>query len=503
MYKLFKFQYEKYLFKYLFRSEVDRDPKKIVQNIFNFNKKHIPRDYILLKKFPMNEIKTIAKLECQIEGIETLKDQETVIDSFKKLRKMYDIKEKSICMKCSKKSTCKFFEELPDKNSNPNLIDLQIVLTGVYNNFNKNENNRNSEIENRNWNSASIVTEILNETIEDLLNNNGVSYKTLVNALIESKKEEEEEKVEILNKQIDVRKEREEDPVIVLIGQLKLCKNRREKKILLAKYNRSVGIPWGEKKKVPKEHYDTPKQSTEKFSQKILYKKAKKRQLEGQQNLSLLMNQGEQSEKTFVKIPGSDYRKAISYLPEDRKGNFLEIIENAKDSKSLDIKQQIKGRLNKKDLKLLDNKLITLKVAQTNQEKMKQLEQEKLSSHNVALLPFENQIGSESKENKEVDAYKTNNITIESTNSNKIQFEKMSSLSKSENFEFYVQKNNEKTELIKKKQHIAKLKKLNENKHIYNAENFYNNTNIEHINYEKDADISRALRFEKEIKKSK
>ena len=66
---------------------------------------------------------------------------------------------------------------------------------------------------------------------------------------------------------------------------------------------------------------------------------------------------------------------------------------------------------------------------------------------------------------------------------------------------FYKQKNLAKEEKIKKRQNESKINKIIENKHIYKSQNFYNNTNMEHIPYETDADISRTVRFEKTIKK--
>lgn len=58
------------------------------------------------------------------------------------------------------------------------------------------------------------------------------------------------------------------------------------------------------------------------FSQKINMKNAKIKFLQGQQNLSLLINQSQsdnnrisnEGERSLVKVPGADYKRAVKYL---------------------------------------------------------------------------------------------------------------------------------------------------------------------------------------------
>jgi hypothetical protein len=82
------------------------------------------------------------------------------------------------------------------------------------------------------------------------------------------------------------------------------------------------------------------------------------------------------------------------------------------------------------------------------------------------------------------------------------QLSKSDSKSGNENsIDMFEQENTKTKDLIKAGQLKSQLKKHVANKHIYTALNYYNNTNLESILYEKDADISRGNRFAKSIKK--
>jgi len=93
------------------------------------------------------------------------------------------------------------------------------------------------------WNSAIIILDNIYNTLEDLIHNNGVIYKILLNSFIETRK-----KANSVTKELEDKSET--DPVESLLTNLKRCKNRKEKKILLAKFNNVLGIAWGDNKKI-------------------------------------------------------------------------------------------------------------------------------------------------------------------------------------------------------------------------------------------------------------
>lgn len=98
------------------------------------------------------------------------------------------------------------------------------------------------------WNSAIFILEGLCSSLEDLVFNNGMVYKVLLNAFIQSQNNPK--------KKGESTGERPEeiDPVEKLMQDIKYCKNRRERKILLAKFNYKMGIAWGEHRKILPEH---------------------------------------------------------------------------------------------------------------------------------------------------------------------------------------------------------------------------------------------------------
>jgi hypothetical protein len=604
-------------------------------------KKYVPKagEYPLLRKFPMADLKAISRLECNIDNIPE-EDREKVIDSSKRLRLLMKVNEKMTCFNCTKKDQCKFFELLPktkndDRSQSASIRDLQTVLHGMYSstlpykldNGNKNlhlltnnadimdlnneEENSNitsasfdykkvvRRISNKDWNHANILMELMNETYEDLLYNNGIVLKTLINSYIESKKEEEE--AQLLDNEADQKaKERENDPYVKLLRDLKTCSNRKDRRKLLARFNQAVGFGWGEFRKVVdktkmyenteedknnadqarKKYYQIESSShrngpyrevgsiynnntyisaknleniegtrnqkklvTNHFSQKIDMKKAKFKTIQSQQNLSLLMNQsrdGNQvngSEKSYVKVPGAEYKKAMEYLEHENGDSesqhvnhvedFKNYVQEKRDENSVDIRKTINKKLNKIDRTLEENKKFTLKK-QIEESKYltngNNLIEETNETHKIALNEFENSLKLESGDhegsnltmekiydsNKNLEKsgqYKNNSlpskiVDIKDEMQN-IQFIKQSSsYNKSDNsMEFYKQQNLEQKEKISKGQKQSKIKKILDNKHKYKAENYYNSTNIEHLAYEKDSDISKSIQFEKSIRK--
>ena len=465
-------------------------------------------------------------------------------------------------------------------------------------------------IPHKDWTSASILTEIINETIEDFLYNNGIAFRTLLNAYLESKKEEEQ--IQLLAKEKDLQLANEKDPVVKLLEELKKCKNRKDKRKLLAKYNKTSDFGWGEYFKINKkvdeyakeaEYAEKAESNEEKdkeillkeknknsnnnntllitesrlkriksvknvaplktlnFSQKITSKTAQKKFLESQQNMSLLANQARDEnmiieDRTNIKLPGKDMGRAIKYLnsdsentidseiPEaDRVNIFNSYIKEKTIEKTVDIVKNVKRKLGKLDKKLEENKKFTLNPILTKriENDIKSAEglaiqeetKNNLISYDeverlVALEEFESKIPIQDMRNnvtegknyladrnrslqpvnvKENSKDLSINFRFENLITNPasaIVIEKFSEENDSDSktqLAFYKQKNLAKEDKIKKRQNESKINKIIENKHIYKSQNFYNNTNMEHIPYETDADISRTVRFEKTIKK--
>ncbi len=135
------------------------------------------------------------------------------------------------------------------------------------------------------------------------------------------------------------------------------------------------------------------------------------------------------------------------------------------------------------DQKLEESKRFTLKsVANKKQQNMIE---EEFKNRRQALGSFENKVllG----ENSDVPS-------ITEHKSETIEFKKINSVS---NIEIYKQENLERKEMIKRRQEESKIKSIINNKHVYESQNFYNNTNLENIPYEKDSNIARSLRHKK------
>lgn len=541
-------------------------------------KKFIPigSEFILIKKFPIMDLKNIAKLECNNDMAKNEKENEVFIEASKNLRHMLNVDEKKTCFKCTKKNICKFFEKLPSRlvqgkeKKIGSILDLQTVLHGLYSNTHKkvaikqlsnneltedpfDKTDKDSEailkrINNKEWNSANVLMVMLNETLEDLMYNKGIELKTLINSVIETQKED----AEILSKEEADKlklKSKESDPYNQLITDLKHCKNRNEKRRLLARFNQQVGFGWGEYRKVINDKMadnNTEDENTKKnsmvaikppfreqgsiynntayisesnikniigtqnqkkiannhFSHKISMKNAKFKQIKGQENLSLLMNESREGklseEKTFVKVPGVEYTKAIEYLEEkgENSEEFKNKIQEKRNNASVDIRKSINQKLNKVDIQIEKNKQFTLK----QQIESQQIDSSKIltNKHKLAFSEFENKLHIENNLANESNLPSTN---VEDKEENKIEFYKERNKSDDSLMEFYKQTNVTAREKSIKGQELSKIKNIVKNKHIYKAQNYYNNTNLEHLPYEKDADFSRAMQFAKSIKK--
>lgn len=94
------------------------------------------------------------------------------------------------------------------------------------------------------WNSALILIENVINSLDDLIYNNGIVYKILLNSFINSQSKTKS----LTSNEMKVTKPTE--AIDDLLSNLKRCRNRREKKIILAQFNNQLGIAWGENKKI-------------------------------------------------------------------------------------------------------------------------------------------------------------------------------------------------------------------------------------------------------------
>lgn len=450
------------------------------------------------------------------------------------------------------------------------------------------------------WKSSTIITQLLKDALEDLVYDNGIVYKTMVNAYIESK---EKEKISALIKDENIkeqnrRDELKNDPIVSLLGKLETCKNRSERKRLLAQFNKTVGFGWGEYRKIPKfeesdfdnnfddlendnandksnkdngtrndkeiyrqiaeesrsknsNNYNTIVYSDKKlkkiysdsqrvgligskFTQKINVKNQKMKALENQKRLSLMLND-ESADRTYVKIPGKDYEKAINYIGgdnEDNVKNFENLIEAKKKDYSVDLTNYIKNKKGKTDRLLDQSKKITLLQLEKLEER-KMLEKDRIDTENI-MLDFEmkisknnllenkfskndmqfnqsnNYLQDDHDKNLMVFQDQENNLTFNSEKNkeydlNSIQFKKLNSNNRNgdANIELYKQENQVTKQTIKANQDKAKIKKVLKNKHIYQSMNYYKNNDLEHLAYERDPHVMNALKFRNAIKKEK
>ena len=136
-------------------------------------------------------------------------------------------------------------------NQNKNQIDF------TFNNYYFIDSENQSIIDRipaKSWKSSSILPQLIKDTLEDLINDNGIVYKTMINSYIENKNKENISSLIKDNKikELNIRDEIKNDPIVGLIEKLETCNNRREKKRLLAEFNKTVGFGWGEYRKFPK-----------------------------------------------------------------------------------------------------------------------------------------------------------------------------------------------------------------------------------------------------------
>jgi len=189
-------------------------------------------------------------------------------------------------------------------------------------------------------------------------------------------------------------------------------------------------------------------------------------------------------------------------------------------------------KLNKLDKGLEENKNITLLSVKNKKERL-EIEVEQTKSHQLALQDFtsntinqhllqnqndydydnnenhsNNNIISSNNKSSLVPNSKTNKVAkadkADKSDLSIIKIEKLENKGNKEskaNLEIFVQKNIKRTAKENLMRSLAKEKSLLKNKHVYKAQHLYNNSNLEGLLYEKDTDVSRALRYEKKIKK--
>lgn len=414
----------------------------------------------------------------------------------------------------------------------------------------------------------------------------------MINSYIETNKISTTKKNKSNNKEIDTKIPNNQiiSPVTYLIEKLENCKNRNERKRLLSEFNKNVGLAWGEYKKVPKKiesnfdedeinftndpekekrileremsikkiASDYSKKSSnnlntmnltekkirkiandseklnnisKKFLHKINLKNQKTKALTNQKNLSLLLND-DSADRTYVKIPGKDYGKALKYLTESENKNAKEIfgglIEEKKKDYSVDIRKYVDSKKNKVDKKIDIAKRVTLLQLEQAGE-IKEIENDQNFNKKI-LLNFESKVNTgnlllenegnykidylgtvdSSKNKNEIEEFKFDNNNVNEISSfydtkvDHINFRKINLMKKDEkNIQIFKQENELVKETIKNKQNISKIKKVIKNKHIYQSQNYYKNNELEDVAYERDASFMRSQKYKHAIKKNK
>lgn len=608
--KLFKVQYKKLLSKFIYNTSFDLLDNKHINysnsliNKFNsYYSKYTPikSNYFIIKSFPEKELISLFTMECPTPNNENFNtNNREIIEISKKLRRSVKINEKKICFNCSKKSFCKFYEK-EAKNDNIydislselniylhllNLIDKKDTVINIDNEDNidnksliDHEDSQINEVKlekvskkiktkyefnyiptEKQFYSAKIITDNIINILDDLLNQNGVYFKTLENSIINKRNISEEAnhnthinqntnlQLDNLNSNDDPRK---------LMKLYSEANNRKDKKIILAKYNQSMKnlpIQWGKYEKIniaaakkinneeeedkvaiKKNHNDPNSNSKNKDNVKyhnttILGRKALERTSEipdlfGVNKINKQININNQKNITFqrevnlskivssddhsiVKIPGKEVKMALNYIKDnnpDKEEIFKSQLVKSIENMSVNISKEVKESYSKIDLKLQENKERTLeknklekerhllnhKALLENNSSNKKLIESNIISDEIsqALSTFERKLtvaNNQEEQSKDNKKYEYNTIT-----------------SIDDNFSIIKQSSPQRSLLIKAQQKSSQLKKLNSEPSIrkYQANNFYNKNPDTTVQFEKDNDVMRTLKYEKSIKK--
>lgn len=111
----------------------------------------------------------------------------------------------------------------------------------------------------------------MQETLNDLVNDGGVIYRTMINSFIEIKSEKNKSTL-FLDKDKEIknltkRDEIKNDPIVVLVEKIELCKNRKEKKKLLAEFNKNIGFSQEDVKIFNKKNEENFNENEENFNE--------------------------------------------------------------------------------------------------------------------------------------------------------------------------------------------------------------------------------------------
>lgn len=93
--------------------------------------------------------------------------------------------------------------------------------------------------------SASLVLQNLELIYDDLVDNDGLVYKLLVNELVTSLDVPKKNELDLRRNDSLVLRNNSVDHIDSLILQLSEAKNRKDKRRLLAEYNQTQELVWG------------------------------------------------------------------------------------------------------------------------------------------------------------------------------------------------------------------------------------------------------------------
>ena len=89
------------------------DMRNMLGAIKDYTERHDPKHPVLLFRLPHNELRSLASMHCPIDNSEakvnsktTDDNNKTIMNSSKRLRQFFKIKEASVCSTCPFSATC-------------------------------------------------------------------------------------------------------------------------------------------------------------------------------------------------------------------------------------------------------------------------------------------------------------------------------------------------------------------------------------------------------------
>ena len=84
------------------------DPTTLLRAISGYTRLHDPNNQIVLFRLPQSELKTLAETPCPVTNSNPTSSEtdQAVMDSSKRLRTLFSVKESSVCASCKFADTC-------------------------------------------------------------------------------------------------------------------------------------------------------------------------------------------------------------------------------------------------------------------------------------------------------------------------------------------------------------------------------------------------------------